>query len=591
MTSGRAPTGFINYPTPQVHDIPYKAPPPNTNPVLKGLLLHYLSPIVLSIPGVPSFLWNNAGFTTLRNKKELNNIPARYEPTVIRLSQVSDTAPVSLTIDEVGQANILPAEAPGRFHTTLDFHHAYKAGKITPTDVIEKLLPLIRRDVAQRSPHSTAFVDTNIELVRKAAAASTKRWREGKPLGILDGVPFSGKDELSIKGYKRFDGTKKDHSNGNEAETSWCVTKLEELGAIFVGKTSMHEIGMDTNNNNPNWGTPLNPYNAQYYCGGSSGGSAYTVAAGLVPFSVAADGGGSIRIPSNYCGLYGLKPSHGRISIAPATCHLSTTTVRGPIAANMTDLKIAYHALAQPDPSHPTSSQFAAPAVSASPSKKTIGIPRAWFDRADPSVQEACLTALSYLHTHLDYTIIDISIPLLHEGQMAHSMTILSETCSSGPDLKIMTPATNILMRVAQCTPATDFLLAQRLRNLISQHLAHLFQTHPGLIIVTPTTPNAGWPIGAGELAYGVSDANTQIRNMEYVWLANFVGTPCIQVPVGYAEAVQGEGKVPVGMSGMGEWGSEDLLLEFGSDAEKWLNEGSGGGRLKPKGWVDVLGA
>lgn len=150
----------------------------------------------------------------------------------------------SLTIDEIAQANIVPADARGRFYTTLDYHNAFKAGRITPTDVVEKLLPLIRRDVTPRSPHATAFVDVNPELMRKAAAASTKRWKEGKPLSVLDGVPFSGKDELSIVGYKRFDGTKKDYSEGNEAETSWCVIKLEEQGAIFVGKTSMHEIGM-----------------------------------------------------------------------------------------------------------------------------------------------------------------------------------------------------------------------------------------------------------------------------------------------------------------------------------------------------------
>ena len=81
----------------------------------------------------------------------------------------------------------------------------------------------------------------------------------------------------------------------------------------------MHELGMDTTNLNPNFGTPFNPYSSNYYCGGSSGGSAYAVAAGLMPFTLGHDGGGSVRIPSAYCGLFGLKTSHGRVSYRPTS--------------------------------------------------------------------------------------------------------------------------------------------------------------------------------------------------------------------------------------------------------------------------------
>jgi Asp-tRNA(Asn)/Glu-tRNA(Gln) amidotransferase A subunit family amidase len=88
-----------------------------------------------------------------------------------------------------------------------------------------------------------------------------------------------------------------------------------------------------------------------------------------------------------------------------------------------------------------------------------------------------------------------------------------------------------------------------------------------------------------------MSNANMQLKNMEYVWLANFTGVPCIQFPVGYVDGVQGKGKgkVPIGLSGNGEWGSEDALIEFGFDGEKWLHEGYEGGKLRPEAWVDVL--
>ena len=256
----------------------------------------------------------------------------------------------------------------------------------------------------------------------------------------------------------------------------------------------------------------------------------------------------------------------------------------------MADLETFYRVLAQPDPSQYASRLFKAPGLANEKKhNKTLGICKKWFDRADPAVQECCQAALKWFTAERGYTIVDIDIPLLHEGQLAHAMTILAEGAASIKSVANLTAANKVLMRVAQQTPATDFLLAQKLRNLLMQHLAHLYAQHPGLIIVTPTTPNAGWPIGDGELAYGMSDANTQLRNMEYVWLANFTGVPCIQFPVGFVQG-KGEGRVPVGLMGHGEWGSESGLVEFGFEGERWVGEGLVGGRVRPKGWVDVLG-
>ncbi|KAF2006767.1 amidase signature enzyme [Amniculicola lignicola CBS 123094] len=580
-----APLGFFNYPIPTAHDIPYQAPPTNTNPVLKGLPLYYLGSLVPSIPLLPAFLWRNAGFGLLRSKKELDNVEPRYDPTVIPVPRPEE--PENVTTDRL---RTLPKSAKGRFWNITDYHEAFKKGEITPVDVVETLFPLIRRDVDQRSAHATAFVETRMESVRRAADASAKRWKDGEPLGVLDGVPFAVKDDVYVKGYKMFVGTKHDYTEGKEVGTSWCVQKLEEAGAVLVGRCNMHEIGMDTTNNNPVWGTPLNPYNSQYYCGGSSGGAAYAVGQGIIPFAIGSDGGGSVRIPSNYCGIYGLKPSHGRVSKLPCRNKTPSTTVNGPLASNMVDLEVSYRALAQPDPSNHASRQFAVPQALTAPRKKVIGIHKAWFDRADPIVQDTCQSAINYFESELGYEIVDVSIPLTYEGQMAHAMTILTEGVAAEPNLSRVSPANKIVLAVAKVTTGRDLSLAQRVRNIIMQHLAHLFQTHPGLIIVTPTTPNAGWPIGEGELVYGMSDGNTQVRNMEYVWLANFTGVPCIQFPVGYVDAVKGEGRVPVGLSGHGEWGSEDALIEFGHDGERWLNEEFEGGRIRPKEWVDVIG-
>ncbi|KAF1922919.1 amidase signature enzyme [Didymella exigua CBS 183.55] len=592
MSNSDTAARFLNYPTPIAREAPYTAPPPAKNPVVKGALLNYLGSLVAAVPGLPYLLWSNAGFSSLRNLKELNGIDPRYDPTVIPISESTDGT-FSLP-DHVNELRLKSAGAQERFYTVVDFHNAYRSGTHTPTEVVETLLPLIRRDVAQRSRHSTSFMPGPIELVRQAAEASTRRWKAGKPLGILDGVPFAVKDDLEVKGYKRYIGTSHDYTNGREyeAETSWCVKKVEEQGAVLVGKLNMHELGMDTTNNNPIWGTPLNPYHQQYYTGGSSGGAASAVAAGLVPFAIGSDGGGSVRIPSNYCGLYGLKTSHNRVSTAPMPNAGKSVTVRGPLASSMIDLELSYRVLAQPDPNSYPSAVFSPSQALTGPRNKVLGIYKPWFDRADPPVQEACHSALQYLQFELGYQVIDITIPLLHQGQLAHAMTILAEG-AAGHQTSIydLTPANRILMSVARQTPATDFLLAQRVRNIIMEHLAYLFKKHPGLIIVTPTTPNAGWPIEEADLAHGMTNANMQLKNMEYVWLANFTGIPCIQFPVGYVdgEKSKGPGKVPIGLSGQGEWGSEDALIEFGFDGESWLHEGYAGGKLRPAEWVDVL--
>jgi Asp-tRNA(Asn)/Glu-tRNA(Gln) amidotransferase A subunit family amidase len=361
------------------------------------------------------------------------------------------------------------------------------------------------------------------------------------------------------------------------------------LVSLLHSKRAPELTVADTTNNNPIWGTPLNPYNNSYYTGGSSGGVASAVGHGIIPFGIGSDGGGSVRIPSNYSGLFGLKPSHGRVSIAPMPGGMESVVVRGPLTTSMADLELSYRVLAQPDPSYFPSSHFSPPRAHAGPRNKTIGIYKAWFDRADPPVQEACQSALRYLQSEHGYKVIDITIPLLQEGQTAHAMTILAEGVDLSRPVWELTPPNRILLSVAKQTPSVDFLLAQRVRNVIMKHLAYLFEKHPGLIIVTPTTPNAGWAIENADLACGMSNANMTLRNMEYVWLANFTGVPCIQLPVGYVDGVKGKGKVPIGLSGHGDWGSEDALIEFGHDGEQYLHEGLKGGKPMPAGWIDIL--
>jgi Asp-tRNA(Asn)/Glu-tRNA(Gln) amidotransferase A subunit family amidase len=362
-----------------------------------------------------------------------------------------------------------------------DYHAKYLSGELTPLAVCESLLPLIRRDIDSLSPHSLSFIATNVSSVLTAAKESTARYAAGRSLGLLDGVPTAIKDSSDVAGYRTtFGRASNDKLFLISKNTTWPIQKLEECGAIILGKTSMHEIGTDITNLNPSWGTPRNPHNKQYYTGGSSGGSACAVAAGLIPFALGADGGGSIRIPSTFCGIYGLKPTHGRPEDTG-----STVTVTGPMAATMMDLEAMYRVLAQPDPSDPTCSLFVPPSTPSTSQSKTIGIYKPWFSRAEHSVLVICQKAVDYYEKELGYTIVEIEIPYMGEGQKAYAMTILSElaVCTrsqhisnqiyiSSSWLSGLNLANKILLSIGAQTTGQDYLLAQQLRNILMQHLA-----------------------------------------------------------------------------------------------------------------------
>lgn len=517
---------------------------------------------------------------------------------------LNESSPTNSDDLDIESAPVIPEDSNERYRSVAEYHTLYRTGKLNPLAVVESLLPLIRRDTTPPGAYSVAFTESHVEEIIEAAKASTLRYQQGKPLSILDGVPTGIKDDSDVIGYRSHQGRKRNDLVFKAAEKStWIVQQWEKSGALIMGKLSMHELGADTTNNNPNWGTPKNPHNEHYYPGGSSGGPAYAVSSGLIPFALGSDGGGSIRIPSSFCGLYGLKPSHARTENTG-----STVTVNGPIAATMADLETAYRVLAKPNPSDPIASLFAPPAPLRKARPKVIGIYKDWFDRAELSVHNLCTKFLDHCENSLGYQVVPITVPYCPEGQLAHAMTILTEMTARAKThpfspsnwLQDVTPSNKILLTIGAVTPARDYLLAQQLRNLLMQHLSFLFKKYPGLIIVTPTTPLPGWDIEVeGDLKYGAFDPNKSLRNMEYVWLANFTGLPGISCPVGYVEPKKGEGRVPVGIMGSGEWGGEEGLIEWGREAEAWLGRaeegegevgGGGGGRVLPAGWVDVVG-
>jgi Asp-tRNA(Asn)/Glu-tRNA(Gln) amidotransferase A subunit family amidase len=562
-------------------------------PIMRGQFLRVAATAVVNLPFVAQYFYKQAGFTNVhRIGSTLEHYEARYNPAVIPDRKLAGTEESEADFIQRWSSKEGPVGDAARYVTVKDYHDAYISGTTTPTDVAQALIALISTTDAKKSGHAVAFTQVNKDHVLAAAEASTLRYKSGKAFGPLDGVPIAIKDQVEVQGYKMTVGTKKNWiaNDGTAGATAWCVQQCIDAGAVIIGLTNMHELGMDTTNNNPNHGTPLNPHNSKYYTGGSSGGSGYAVSSGLVPFALGADGGGSIRLPSSFCGIYGLKPSHDRISGLPTRNICASTGVYGPMASNVSDLHLAYRILGRPDPKDGNSSLFPPFATPTSPaSPKTIGIYRAWFERADEDVKKACQAAIDHLVGEHGYTVKEIEIPHLAEGQSCHALTILSEAATAVLDIKDLTAPNQILLSICRQGSSLDLMLGQKLRTLLMEHLSHLWAENPGMLIATPTCPTAGWPIkDPGDLVSGCSDPTMSLRSMEYVWLANFTGVPALSSPVGYAPPLQGEGHVPIGLLLHGAWGAEESLIESAYLLEKYLDSTT---RKLPGVFVDPLKA
>ena len=220
----------------------------------------------------------------------------------------------------------------------------YARGELSPVEVTRAVLARIER----LNPSLNAFCLVAAEAALASAATSEQRWREGAPRSPLEGVPVSIKDLLLTRGWPTLRG-----SLTLSADQPWevdapVVARLREAGMVLLGKTTTPEFGCKGETNSPRSGISRNPWNLQRTCGGSSGGTAAAVAAGLGPVSVGTDGAGSVRIPAAFCGNVGLKPSFGRVPAFPLS-PFGTVAHVGPHAMDVRDLALMLNEMSRPD--------------------------------------------------------------------------------------------------------------------------------------------------------------------------------------------------------------------------------------------------
>jgi len=228
--------------------------------------------------------------------------------------------------------------------TATELLRLYRARKVSPVEATRSVLARIER----LNPVLNCFCVVDEKAALASARESEARWRKGEPKGLVDGVPASIKDLLLTKGWPTLRGSKTVDRKGPWHDDAPAVARLREHGAVLLGKTTTPEFGWKGVTDSPLTGITRNPWNPKMTPGGSSGGSAAAVASGMGPLTVGTDGGGSIRIPCAFTGLFGLKPSFGRVPAWPLS-PFGTVAHVGPMTRSVADAALMLNVLSLPD--------------------------------------------------------------------------------------------------------------------------------------------------------------------------------------------------------------------------------------------------
>jgi Asp-tRNA(Asn)/Glu-tRNA(Gln) amidotransferase A subunit family amidase len=398
----------------------------------------------------------------------------------------------------------------------------------------------------------------------------------------LDGVPIAIKDEVDMVPYPTTAGTSFLGASPAQADST-VVARLRNAGALLIGKTNMHEIGILPDSVNPHHGAVRNPYNLQHEAGGSSSGSAAAVATGLCPAAIGADGGGSIRVPAAFCGVVGLMPTFGRVSefgavpLCPSVGHL------GPIAATAEDAALVYAVIAGRDPADPNTQTQPPVRVgnyNSALNGVRIGVYQPWFSDADADVVSACERALQGM-IRLGAGLVQVAIPELSLIRVAHAITIHAEMAANMDrydrdhrhDFSVRT---RLMLTNVRAMRSTDYIQAQRIRTRAISHFLSALATAD--VIATPTTPITAPQIEKRSLPEGKSDVSKVIEVMRFVNPMNLIGFPAITVPVGYAR-----NGMPIGLQFAARPWAEELLLRLAYAVNGIIE------RQRPSSYFDLL--
>ncbi|MDH3761007.1 MAG: Asp-tRNA(Asn)/Glu-tRNA(Gln) amidotransferase subunit GatA [Gammaproteobacteria bacterium] len=460
-------------------------------------------------------------------------------------------------------------------NSVTEIRRGLKQGKFSSVEITQDYLARI----AQHNPALNCFISVTDEIALEQARTADAALASGEA-APLTGVPLAHKDLFCTDGVKTTCASQI-LDNFIAPYDATIIENFKRDGAVMLGKTNMDEFAMGSSNENSSYGNVANPWNTDYVPGGSSGGSAAAVAAGLTPAATGTDTGGSIRQPAALCGVTGIKPTYGRVSRYGMIAYGSSLDQGGPFARSAEDCALLLQTMSGFDRRDSTSAEQAAPDYSAALGQGIkglkIGLPKEYFaEGLDARVAGVIETAIDEL-AKLGAKIVDVSlpntglsIPTYYVIAMAECSSNLSRfdgvrfghRCQDPVDLEDLYKRSRgegfgaeVKRRIMIGTYALSagyydayYLKAQQLRRMIKQDFQQAFGDVD--LILGPTTPETAFKIGAK-----TDDPVSMYLQDIYTISLNLAGLPGMSLPVGFSDGL------PVGMQLIGNYFDEAGLL------------------------------
>jgi len=428
----------------------------------------------------------------------------------------------------------------------------FAKGELSPVDVLEATLAQLHAV----NPVLNAICLLDEPLAQRLAAESTERWRRGAALGPLDGVPVAIKDTAHVAGWPMRFGSQATLAVPSTEDTPG-VARLREAGAVFFCKTSTPEFGWKGITHGPLTGITRNPWDVSRTPGGSSGGSAALVAAGVVPLATGGDGGGSIRIPAAFSGVFGLKPSYGVVPNFPGP--MGTLAVYGGLSRDVADSAVMLNVLTRPDARDSFAIPYRGIDYLDGLERGVAGMRIAWspdlgFPVADSAVEagmQPAIDALMKAGADVQRVALDLSgaQPALEVIWGASHAALVRDF--DGAQLAALDPGLLLLVVSAQKISASELQAAYAEMRALSQKMQLFHQDYD--LLLTPTVPITAFAAGVD-----TPDATRFPQWFDWTpltWPFNLTRQPAASVPSGFVEGL------PIGLQIVGPMFSEQNIL------------------------------
>jgi len=441
---------------------------------------------------------------------------------------------------------------PLPYFTLLAASRAIQAKQISPLELTQLCLQRIEAI----NPQVNAFITLTAESALTDARAATEEIARGHYRGSLHGIPLAIKDLFDVRDVATTAGSPL-LKNNIALDDAFVVRQLREAGAVFLGKLNLHEWALGVTGVNPHFGPSRNPWNTDYITGGSSSGSGAALAAGLCYGSLGSDTGGSIRIPASLCGVVGLKPTYGRVSVRGVIPLAWSLDHAGPMARTVDDAAALFQIVAAHDASDPYSMRNPDPNLRSRISNFRMGVPDDYFFSDLHPDTEAAYRAAIKMFGDMGIELHQVALPNFEISEKASAKILLAEAAAYHLD-RIEQHAdqigADVLTRFKWGLDVTgvEYALARRTQVEWRHKLEQLFESIDALML--PATPFPATRIDESD-PVALSRGNLT----RFTRMFNLTGHPALVLPCGRSAA-----GLPIGLQIVGPHWQENKIIHIG---------------------------